>query len=104
MFKKFPPHTPLILGLGSGVALFTLTSLFLFHPKILAWLDRNSASLPSQDPNQPSAVVDSASLPQTERDVKLRDVADANSRWAIEFAKTFTERGQVSIIYPGVPH
>jgi soluble lytic murein transglycosylase len=79
MFKKFPPHTPLILGLGSGVALFTLTSLFLFHPKILAWLDRNSASLPSQDPNQPSAVVDSASLPQTERDVKLKDVADANA-------------------------
>lgn len=79
MFKKFPPHTPLILGLGSGVALFTLTSLFLFHPKILAWLDRNSASVPSQDPNQSSAVVDSASLPQTERDVKLKDVADANA-------------------------
>ena len=29
-----------------------------------------------------------------------RDIADANTRWAFEFAKSFTERGQVSIIYP----
>jgi soluble lytic murein transglycosylase len=79
MFKKFPPHTPLILGLGSGVALFTLTSLFLFHPKILAWLDRNGGTVPSQDTNQPSAVVDTASLPQTERDVKLKNIADENT-------------------------
>lgn len=32
-----------------------------------------------------------------------RDIADANTRWAIEFAKSFTERGQVSIIYPDQP-
>mmetsp|Transcript_17374 Transcript_17374/g.29141 ORF Transcript_17374/g.29141 Transcript_17374/m.29141 type:complete len:360 (+) Transcript_17374:54-1133(+) len=32
-----------------------------------------------------------------------RDIADANTRWAIEFAKTFTDKGQVSIIYPDQP-
>ena len=32
-----------------------------------------------------------------------RDIADANTRWAIEFAKSFTNRGQISIIYPDKP-
>lgn len=32
-----------------------------------------------------------------------RDIADANTRWAIEFAKTFTDMGKVSIIYPDKP-
>lgn len=32
-----------------------------------------------------------------------RDIADANSRWAIEFAKKFTDIGKVSIIYPDQP-
>lgn len=32
-----------------------------------------------------------------------RDIADANTRWAIEFAKSFTDRGQISIIYPDKP-
>lgn len=32
-----------------------------------------------------------------------RDIADANTRWAIEFAKSFTDLGQVSIIYPDQP-
>lgn len=29
-----------------------------------------------------------------------RDIADANTRWAIEFAQSFTDLGLVSIIYP----
>jgi Domain of unknown function (DUF1995) len=29
-----------------------------------------------------------------------RDIADANTRWAMEFAQAFTDRGQVSVIYP----
>ena len=32
-----------------------------------------------------------------------RDIADANTRWAFEFAKSFTHLGQVSIIYPDKP-
>lgn len=32
-----------------------------------------------------------------------RDIADANTRWAIEFARTFNQTGQVSIIYPDQP-
>lgn len=32
-----------------------------------------------------------------------RDIADANTRWAIEFAKGFSDRGRVSIIYPDEP-
>lgn len=32
-----------------------------------------------------------------------RDIADANTRWAIEFSKSFTDLGQVSIIYPDQP-
>merc|ERR1711871_22538 len=29
-----------------------------------------------------------------------RDIADANTRWAFEFAKNFADQGKVSIIYP----
>jgi hypothetical protein len=29
-----------------------------------------------------------------------RDIADANTRWAVEFAKSFTDLGKVTIIYP----
>ena len=29
-----------------------------------------------------------------------RDIADANTRWAFEFAKSFTHRGKVALIYP----
>lgn len=32
-----------------------------------------------------------------------RDIADANTRWAIEFARKFNETGKVSIIYPDQP-
>lgn len=32
-----------------------------------------------------------------------RDIADANTRWAFEFAKSFTYRGKVAIIYPDGP-
>lgn len=33
-----------------------------------------------------------------------RDIADANTRWAVEFAKSFTETlGQVTIVYPDDP-
>jgi len=32
-----------------------------------------------------------------------RDIADANSRWAIEFARKFNDTGKVSIIYPDQP-
>eukprot|EP01038_Epipyxis_sp_PR26KG_P005490 gene5490-7601_t len=32
-----------------------------------------------------------------------RDIADANTRWAIEFARDFTDLGQISIIYPDQP-
>ncbi|KAJ1412126.1 hypothetical protein B484DRAFT_455463 [Ochromonadaceae sp. CCMP2298] len=32
-----------------------------------------------------------------------RDIADANTRWAIEFSRTFVENGLVSIIYPDQP-
>jgi len=33
-----------------------------------------------------------------------RDIADANTRWAVEFAKSFTETlGQVTILYPDDP-
>ena len=32
-----------------------------------------------------------------------RDIADANTRQAIEFAKSFTDLGKVSIIYPDQP-
>lgn len=32
-----------------------------------------------------------------------RDIADANTRWAIEFAKTLSDKGKVSIIYPDQP-
>ena len=32
-----------------------------------------------------------------------RDIADANTRWAIEFAKSFSELGKISIIYPDQP-
>lgn len=32
-----------------------------------------------------------------------RDIADANTRWAIEFARNIADMGQVSIIYPDQP-
>lgn len=32
-----------------------------------------------------------------------RDIADANTRWAIEFSKSFVDLGLVSIIYPDQP-
>lgn len=32
-----------------------------------------------------------------------RDIAEANTRWATEFAKSFINLGQVSIIYPDQP-
>lgn len=32
-----------------------------------------------------------------------RDIADANTRWAVEFAKSFSDIGKVSIIYPDQP-
>jgi hypothetical protein len=32
-----------------------------------------------------------------------RDIADANTRWSVEFAKSFTKLGKVSIIYPDQP-
>jgi len=32
-----------------------------------------------------------------------RDIADANTRWAIEFAKGFSSKGRVSIVYPDEP-
>jgi hypothetical protein len=32
-----------------------------------------------------------------------RDIADANTRWAVEFAKSFVDLGKVSIIYPDQP-
>ena len=32
-----------------------------------------------------------------------RDIADANTRWAIEFAQGMAELGQISIIYPDQP-
>lgn len=32
-----------------------------------------------------------------------RDIADANTRWAFEFAKSFTSMGKVSIVYPDNP-
>lgn len=32
-----------------------------------------------------------------------RDIADANTRWAVEFAKSFADIGKVSIIYPDQP-
>jgi len=32
-----------------------------------------------------------------------RDIADANTRWSVEFARSFTDMGKISIIYPDQP-
>lgn len=32
-----------------------------------------------------------------------RDIADANTRWSVEFAKSFVNMGKISIIYPDQP-
>ena len=32
-----------------------------------------------------------------------RDIADASTRWALEFSKTFSDAGKVTIIYPDQP-
>ena len=32
-----------------------------------------------------------------------RDIADANTNWAVKFAEYFTDKGKVSIIYPDQP-
>ena len=32
-----------------------------------------------------------------------RDIAEANTKWATEFAKSFIHRGKVSLIYPDQP-
>jgi hypothetical protein len=44
-------------------------------------------------------------LPQSYLDdsaSSARDIADANTRWALEFAKTFTELGEVKLLYPDI--
>jgi hypothetical protein len=32
-----------------------------------------------------------------------RDIADANTRWGVEFAMEFTQMGKISLIYPDQP-
>ena len=35
--------------------------------------------------------------------MQRREIADANTRWAVEFSKSFADLGKVSIIYPDQP-
>jgi soluble lytic murein transglycosylase len=81
MLKNIPHKTPILIGLGSGLAVLAAAGIFAFNPRVVDWVERKtpltvtSAESLAQEKNLPSRVLELSALPKEQRLAELKTIA-----------------------------